>query len=189
MSDCCGLLNELSVSALGLMAILSEKPMTGYELKKMIEQPEFIYWKNSFGSIYPNLSKITKLNLAEKTRDDLNGRQRIVYSLTEKGHELVREWFHLPASKKPVKIELLLKLRFAYPYGRDTILNLLKEYRDYHKTRLPDFYENLMYLEGFKDSTLQTETKRMNADFWYRLTKMFIEWSESSISRIEMDTH
>jgi len=188
MSKSTGLLNQLSVSALGLMAILSERPMTGYELKKLIDRTEFIYWKDSFGSIYPNLSKITELKLADKTRNDQNGRRRIVYSLTEKGRELVWEWLHLPASKKPVKIELLLKLRFAYPLGRDAILSLLREYRDYHKMMLPDFYENLMYIEGSKDSSLQTETQRINADFWYRLTRMLIEWSENSISRIDTDS-
>ena len=85
------LLGKLSESALGLMAILSEKQMTGYELKKLIDKPEFIYWRDSFGSIYPNLKKITRLKLAEISRADMNGRRRIVYSLTGRGRELVRE--------------------------------------------------------------------------------------------------
>lgn len=185
MSDSSTLLDKLSVSALGLMAMLSEQPMTGYELKKMVDKPEFIYWRDSFGSIYPNLRKITGLKLAKKARADLSGRRRIVYSLTDKGRKLVREWLAVPASKKPLKIELLLKLRFAYPLGRDAILKLLWEHRDYYKSKLPDCYENLQYLEGFDDSSLQTETQQINADFWYRLTRMLVEWSESSISRMD----
>jgi PadR family transcriptional regulator, regulatory protein AphA len=185
VSEHAELLEKLSVSALGLMAILSEHPMTGYELKKLIDEPEFIYWRDSFGSIYPNLKKITDLKLAEVSRAESRGRRRKVYSLTAKGRVIVLEWLCMPATKRPVKIELLLKLRFAYPLGRDVILKLLREYRDYHKEILPDFYENLQYLEGFDSLSLQTETQQINADFWYRFTRMLIEWAESSIRRLD----
>lgn len=185
MSQSSTIMGELSTSALGLMAILSERPMTGYELKKTIDGPEFIYWRDSFGSIYPNLRKITRMKLAQRTRSDNRGRKRIIYSLTPSGLELVREWLSMPASKKPVKVELLLKLRFAYPLGREALDSLLREYRDFQKSRLPDFYENLQYLEGIRDDSLMAETRRINADFWYRLTRMLAEWSESALKRIE----
>jgi DNA-binding PadR family transcriptional regulator len=179
------MMEELSPSALGLMAILSERPMTGYELKKTIDGPEFIYWRDSFGSIYPNLNKMTRMGLAEKKRSDNRGRKRIVYTLTPGGLRLVREWLSMPASKRPVKMELLLKLRFAYPMGKTAVTSLLREYMDYHKSRLPDFYENLQYLEGIRDDSLQAETRRVNADFWYRLTRMLVEWSESALERMD----
>jgi PadR family transcriptional regulator AphA len=180
-----GMLEELSSSALGLMAILSERPMTGYELKKTIDGPEFIYWRDSFGSIYPNLRKMTQMKLAERKRSDHQGRKRIVYTLTASGLQLVREWLTLPASKRPVKIELLLKLRFAYPMGKKAVMDLLREYLDFQKSRLPDVYENLQYLEGIEEDSLQAETRRINADFWYRFTLMLAEWSEGALERIE----
>jgi len=185
VSENAELLTKLSVSALGLMAILSERPMTGYDLKKLIDEPEFIYWRDSFGSIYPNLKKITELKLAEVSSVDSSGRRKKVYSLTAGGRAIVTEWLSKPATKKPVKIELLLKLRFAYPLGREAVLRLLREYRDHHKALLPDFYENLQYLEGFENYSLQAETQQINVDFWYRLTRMLIEWTESSIRRLD----
>ena len=185
MNDDEKLLEELSPSALGLMAILSENPMTGYQLKKLIDKPEFIYWRDSFGSIYPNLKKITSGGLAEKKRADRNGRKRIVYSLTPRGRRIVNLWLRMPAKKKPVKIELLLKLRFAYPQGEEAVMGLLRDYLDHQKTAIPEIYEGLQYLEGLTDTSLRTETRRINADFWYRFSKMLIEWCEDSMDRIQ----
>ncbi len=175
---------ELRVSALALMAIISERPMTGYELKKLIDSSEMIFWRDSFGSIYPNLSHLTRLGLTTKTPSRKAGRKRITYELTPSGRQHVEDWLKLPAEQRPVKIELLLKLRFGYPLGKDALEKLLKAHLDHHKGLLPELFEGLEHIDGLEPS-LQLETRRMTLDFWYRYTRMMIEWSMSCLERLD----
>ncbi|MBD3278099.1 MAG: hypothetical protein GF388_07355 [Candidatus Aegiribacteria sp.] len=179
------LAGELSTSALALLAMLSEKEMTGYQIKKMVDNPELIYWRDSFGSIYPNLSKLTKMGLTEKNRRDFKGRKRIFYSITSLGRSVVESWLRKPATKKPVKVELLFKLRFAHSMGVDVLGDLIGEYRDYHLKSLADLYETLQIFDGSRDEDLQREVRRMTVDFWYRFTKTIVEWCDSTLDRLE----
>lgn len=178
------LLQELSPSAFGLLAILSEEPRTGYQLKKLIDQPELAYWKDSFGSIYPNLRKITELGLAVKERRDLGDRKRLYYILTDSGRELVEIWLREPARKQTVKVELLLKLRYAYRLGPAAVSELLREYRDHYRDILPGIFDSKDFVAGIHDGSLRSETRIITADFWYRLNRMLFEWSRDSLERL-----
>lgn len=177
-------ISELRVSALALMAILSEKPMTGYEIKKLVDSRELVFWRDSFGSIYPNLQQLTRLGLTEKTMCEETGRRRTSYALTDKGREIVEQWLKLPAEQRPAKIELLLKLRFGYPMGAEALKDLLKANLYHQKETVPELYESLQYIDGL-DRSLQLETARMTMDFWYRYTRMMIEWSSYCLERLE----
>ena len=179
------LLNELNPSTFGLLAILSEEPRTGYQLKKLIDQPELVYWKDSFGSIYPNLRKITSLGLATKQRKDLGDRKRLYYTLTEKGQALVELWLRKPARKQGLKVELLMKLRYAHVLGPDAVIDLLREYRDHYREIIPTLFDSRDFIDGLPENDLKTESMRVTADFWYRLNRMLLEWSGKSLERIE----
>ncbi|NOQ23305.1 MAG: hypothetical protein GQ565_11750 [Candidatus Aegiribacteria sp.] len=175
---------ELRISALALMAILGENSMTGYEIKKTIDSSEMNFWKDSFGSIYPNLQLLTKLGYAKKTLCETTGRKRTAYALTELGKGVVNSWLELPERQKPVKIELLLKLRFGYRLGENSVEKLLKSHIEHQKELLPDLYETIQHIDGLPIS-LELETKRMTTDFLYRYTRMMIEWSEFSLTRLD----
>ena len=177
-------LEALSRSAIALMAILSEGPRTGYQLKKAIDSPQLSFWRDSFGSIYPNLRRIEKLGLARKDRDDVGGRKRVVYTLTEQGMETVRRWLALPSNEVPIKAELLLKLRFAYTLGRALQLDLLRRFEEHQRDLIPALYETLQYLDGL-EPTPRNRTRIVSADFKYRFNRMLLEWSRASISLLQ----
>jgi DNA-binding PadR family transcriptional regulator len=177
----------LSPSALALMAILSEGPMTGYRLKKVIDSPGMAFWRDSFGSIYPNLGKMERKGLARRHRDDTGGRKRIVYALTESGLDLVRRWLSAPSLDIPIKAELLLKLRYAEAMGPEAQVSLLRSFLRHQKELLPDLYETLQHLEGLEPDA-RVRTRWMIADFRYRFTRMLVEWAEDSMDMLEDTT-
>lgn len=177
-------LKDLRVSALALMAILNENPMTGYEIKRLVDSRELVFWRDSFGSIYPNLKLLTEMGLARETLSEETGRRRTTYALTDTGRRKVEEWLRLPAENRPLKIELLLKIRFSYPVGPDALEQLLRSHLDHQKDLLPELYESLQHLDGLEPS-LRLETRRMTVDFWYRHTRMMIEWSIACLERLK----
>jgi len=178
------LLERLKPSALGLLALLSEGPMTGYEIKKAIDSPDLIFWRDSFGSIYPNLHRLVEIGLAVKERNDLKGRKRIYYSLTPRGRELTAVWLRKPANREPARVELLLKLRYAYPQGPEVLRGLLESYAKHYRSVIGE-YERYLQTFDLLEGDLRTETRRMAADYWTRLTRMLLEWSDASLERLK----
>jgi DNA-binding PadR family transcriptional regulator len=76
---------------LAVLALLSESPMHGYELRKRLAALLGAFHRFSYGSLYPCLRKLQAEGLV--TADDagaagrLGGRSKVVYTLTAEGKE------------------------------------------------------------------------------------------------------
>ena len=100
-----------NTSRYAILGVLSLGAMSGYDVKKLIEQSIAHFWNESYGQIYPTLNQLAAHGFAERRRERQNGKpDRHVYSLTPKGREELERWLALPARLEPVRSELLLKL-------------------------------------------------------------------------------
>ncbi|PYN61954.1 MAG: PadR family transcriptional regulator [Candidatus Rokuibacteriota bacterium] len=94
-----------------ILGVLSFCPMSGYDVKKLIERSIAHFWNESYGQIYPILKRLAAEGLAERRRETQRGKpDRHVYSLTAKGREELARWLAVPARSAPARSELLLKL-------------------------------------------------------------------------------
>ena len=94
-----------------ILGVLSLCPMSGYDVKKLIERSIAHFWNESYGQIYPILNRLAAEGFAERRRETQRGKpDRHVYSLTDKGRAELRRWLAIPARHEPVRSELLLKL-------------------------------------------------------------------------------
>ncbi|PZE19618.1 PadR family transcriptional regulator [Paenibacillus xerothermodurans] len=90
----------------GLLALLSVKPRTGYELMQQI-QP---LWRAKHSQIYPLLAKLEQLGcvrfvqVTQKEKPD-----KKIYSITETGLAKLRSWLPEQADEPVKRDELLLK--------------------------------------------------------------------------------
>lgn len=80
---------------LAVLALLSESPMHGYELRKRLAAVLGAFHRFSYGSLYPCLRRLAEAGYV--TADDagattrLGGRSRVVYTLTGEGKEKLSE--------------------------------------------------------------------------------------------------
>lgn len=75
------------------------------------------FWGASYGSIYPALSDLVKNGMAVKRDETENNRNKIIYSITQKGRCHLKDWLRLPAEKDELRYETLLKLFFGNEAG------------------------------------------------------------------------
>ena len=114
--------NKTRYALLGMLAL---KPMTGYEMKGLINKSVKYFWNESYGQIYPMLGTLQKEGLAEGTEEP--GRPpRIRYAITEAGREALRAWLAQPVDKAPLREELLLKLFFGLEARPEDLVAHLK---------------------------------------------------------------
>ena len=95
-----------------LLALLSEGPRYGYELKAAFEARTGDAWPLNVGQVYTTLSRLERDGLLEAAGQDGDG--HAVYRITPAGRDEVRAWFATPVSREtPPRDELAIKLAMA----------------------------------------------------------------------------
>lgn len=99
-------------SKYALLGVLSLGSMSGYDLKKTIEESVGYFWKENYAQIYPMLKVLEHEGLAVGSTEKHEGKpDRRVYTITEHGKEVLKDWLVEPFGGMQVeRNELLLKL-------------------------------------------------------------------------------
>ena len=109
---------ELSPTAYVILGMLGWRPMSGYEIKALVDKSTRFFWAASYGQIYPELRRLSAAGLIEGKADPQGGRRRNVYRLTPAGRrELRGAGSRVDAEAFELRDEGLLKLFFAEAGG------------------------------------------------------------------------
>jgi DNA-binding PadR family transcriptional regulator len=96
----------------GLLALLSQGPRHGYQLRAEFETSTGATWPLNIGQVYTTLSRMERDGLVTPGEQDEQG--RIVHSITPEGLAEVGRWFATPVvqADRP-RDELVIKLAMA----------------------------------------------------------------------------
>jgi PadR family transcriptional regulator, regulatory protein AphA len=104
---------ELSPTAYVILGMLSWRPMSGYDIKAIVDRTTRFFWAASYGQIYPELRKLDAAGLVTREPEQGSARRRTPYRLTDDGAAALREWLEQPPQSLEIRDEGLLKLFFA----------------------------------------------------------------------------
>jgi DNA-binding PadR family transcriptional regulator len=96
-----------------ILGTLSLRPLTGYEIKRIVDGSTRYFWAASYGQIYPELRRLEEAGLVASEADPQGGRKRNRYRLTPAGRERLHEWLRSPSASHEHRDEGMLKLFFA----------------------------------------------------------------------------
>lgn len=115
-----------------ILGLLEHENLTGYDIKKHIDNSIKFFWKGSFGSIYPALKDLEKNGFIKKIKKDtsVNKREKIIYSITPKGHEKLINWLKDSKATNDLKYETLLKLFFGGATKPNISIKTIKEFEE-----------------------------------------------------------
>ena len=96
----------------GLLALLEQGPMYGYQLRAEFESRTGATWPLNVGQVYTTLSRLERDGLVAPAGTDGDG--HAVYRITDTGRTEVADWFSTPVSRSsPPRDELAIKLAMA----------------------------------------------------------------------------
>ena len=122
-----------------ILGLLMWNPMSGYDIKKLVDVGLSHFWNENYGQIYPTLEKLVKNGLATKKTARKSGkRQRFVYTITPKGKEIFRDWVGRPTEPPVVRNELQLKL-FLSANSPAKSSRLINQYRAQQRSQLEEY--------------------------------------------------
>jgi len=113
---------------LGLLALLDEQPMYGYQLHSTFKERTGDTWPLNIGQIYTTLSRLERDGLVDAAGDDGDGHQ--IYALTEDGRAELHRWFATPVARadRP-RDELAIKLAVALTVSDVDVREVLQTQR------------------------------------------------------------
>jgi DNA-binding PadR family transcriptional regulator len=109
--------------------MLRMRPMSGYEIKRAVDESTRFFWAASYGQIYPELRRLARDGLVTGEPAPRGARRRNVYTLTPKGEEVLLAWLQEPPAPPELRFEGLLKLFFLRDEERETALAQLQSMR------------------------------------------------------------
>lgn len=96
----------------GLLALLSERPMYGYQLRQEFETRTGGTWPLNIGQVYTTLNRLQRDGLVVETGRREDG--SLLYALTDDGQTEIARWWVTPVERgTPSRDELAIKLALA----------------------------------------------------------------------------
>lgn len=137
-----------------ILGLLAHEDLTGYDIKKRIDQEISFFWKGSFGSIFPALNEMLKAGLVEKTeKAPLNGRERIQYRITTQGKGALKEWLADSKSSNDLKYETLVKIFFGGSAEKEVSIRNIEMF----ESTVRDDLATLKFFQGNLEKVLDEE--------------------------------
>lgn len=173
-------------SEYAILGMLSLRPMSGYDIRKTVQESIRYFWSESYGQIYPALKRLESQKLVERARGAQKGRAgRQVYVLTRVGRRKLREWLTQAPQMQPFRNELLLKLFF----GRLVPPEACQEHLQQFRQRQEDFLRTYCQVERW----LHTEHARHpDLPFWLMTLSCGVhqaralrDWCDETLAALE----
>lgn len=171
-----------------ILGILYSNAFTGYKIRKSIEGGIGMFYKASFGSIYPILGKLLKNGYVVCENEAQGKRLSKKYSITEYGKEEFIKWLENDDESNESSIELFVsKVFFFDKLPSDLAYKKIDEY----EKKLLDYQQNLIKKKEKYDNMGNME------DYYYRISTLYyglckiqsmIKWCETVKNRDNLET-
>ena len=119
-----------------VLGIVLDEELTGYDIKKAIENSIGNFYKASYGSLYPTLKKLTDKSYLSMSEEMHGSRQKKYYKATEQGKAIFLEWLSSPIDLKAGGDAQLAQIFFYGELPKEIRDKRLQEYEFFIKQSL-----------------------------------------------------
>lgn len=119
-----------------ILGALSQQSMTGYDLKKYIQNSEFMQWSGNNNQIYKSLSELLQEGKVSHIIKQNERTQVIkIYTITDFGINCLKEWVQSPSEAIEVKNSFLIKLACSKQLNQTELLGVIMDYENQVRIR------------------------------------------------------
>ena len=168
-----------------ILACLTERPMTGYELAKTFDASIGFYWKANHQQIYRELTKLRDRGHIEGCEVVQTGKpNKLVYTLTSEGRAALRHWGARPSVPPSIKDDLLVRLYALDSVDIEPLRADLMARLEHHRDRCAR-YERILN-KRFPDGTASRADagKLLALRLGVRHERIVVEWCEEALDML-----
>jgi PadR family transcriptional regulator AphA len=113
-----------------VLGLLSRQPMSGYDVKRILDSLSWLIGNPSFGSLYPALHSLLEDGLVAVEVEPQPGKpDRKIYSITEAGRQTLAEWANQPVGSDASLRAFAMRLLLAGTFSHQTLQEHLAQRR------------------------------------------------------------
>jgi DNA-binding PadR family transcriptional regulator len=176
----------LTTTSYAVLAQLAVRSWSTYELAQQRVRYFRYVWPRAESAIYREVKRLDAMGLVAAEREYVGKRPRTVYSITEAGRQVLREWLGTPVSPFAMDFEAMIRL-FIAPLGtKEQLVATLEQVRD-------DAQEMLQFSGAVKQEFLdgravlqdQAYIRALAVDFFLSLLTTVDGWAERTLAEVE----
>jgi DNA-binding PadR family transcriptional regulator len=120
-----------------ILGLLSYKSLTGYDLKKIIQESTFMYWSGNNNQIYKSLVELLDEGFVTcELHHQESSPSKKVYTITTEGLAELKEWVLSSPEPPELKKTFLIQLAWADLLQEDELNTLLSAYENQIKMEI-----------------------------------------------------
>lgn len=163
-----------------ILGLLSSKPFTGYEMKKIFEDSPVMYWSGNNNQIYKSLVQLLDEGLvtSEVLHQETSPSKK-VYTITGSGLAELKKWVLSPPEVPEFKKSFLVQLAWADQLSNEELNELLSKYENEIKIQL------LLHQEKNRRGLYSPERNPREAFIWNMISQNPISSLKSELDWIQ----
>ena len=124
-----------------ILTALSERPSSGLELARRFDRSIGDFWSATHQQIYRELGNLVAAGYIQERAEPRAQGQRKTFDVLPAGHAELERWIAAESDPRPLRDELLLRLRACAVIGGRGPVDELHRHLELHKRRLAHYRE------------------------------------------------
>src|SRR5919201_2933483 len=176
----------LTTTSYAVLAQLAVRPWSTYELARQRGRYFRYVWPRAESAIYREVKRLDAMGLVAAKREYVGRRPRTVYTITEAGRQVLREWLGTPVSPFAMDFEAMIRL-FIAPLGTKQQLEATLEQVRSDAQEMLRFGGAVKqeFLEGRAALQDQVYLRALAVDFFISLLNTVDGWAEPTLAEIQ----
>jgi PadR family transcriptional regulator, regulatory protein AphA len=184
-------MSTLKTTSCAILGLLSVAPdLSGYDMRKGIQNSIGYFWRESYGQLYPALKRLSADGLiapskaGSSTKAGSNRRERQTYVITDVGRAALREWLALPFHNEPPRNEFLLKLFFCREAAPGVAAAHVRDLNDRNRRALELLDTIVAGIPAEQKVNPHMPYWMMTVSLGRALTSAALEWGEKALAEL-----
>lgn len=135
-----------------ILGLLSWKSLTGYDIKKLMEDSAILYWSGNNNQIYKSLLQLLGDGLVSSiVEQPKSGPTKKIYTITESGQKALKDWVLTAPEAPEFKKAFFVQLAWSGVLDDEETIHLLCKYEEELTLQLAYQKEKHLRRKGYPD--------------------------------------
>ncbi len=163
-----------------ILGLLTQQPMSGYDIKHFLKSLSWLIDSPSFGSIYPTLRALWEDGLVTVEVVPRQGKPpRKIYTITEAGRQALRGWVDQPVALDASLKTFVMRLILASNFSHTGLIAQLQQLRSQVAAHCATLKQIAEALDGTMDSG-----QRLTFGYGLTLATAELAWLDSTLEQL-----
>lgn len=180
------LMNEkLTTTSYAVLAQVAVRPWSAYELAQQRVRYFRYTWPAAESAIYREVKRLAAMGLIVGKKEYTGKRARTIYSITDQGREVLRQWLATPVAPFSMDFEAILRV-FVAPLGtKEDLLGTLEQVLADARDML-EFAGQVKqeFIDGINVTQDQAYLRAIAVDFFISHLRTVEAWADRTIEEV-----